>query len=389
MEAALKRAMSEAGIHAGDVCFVNAHGTATPDNDKIEGSVFRRIFGGEIKFLSSKGFTGHTLGAAGGLEAAFTAAALREGWIPGSAGFVHEDDEILLSPVREPTPITGRFAISTSLAFGGNNAAIVISRGATDAERRAESEQRVNVAGIGVVFARGRGIGSLEEALRTGWVAPSRKPVASSPEKMIPVYSVEEKTITDKAVLKKMRRADRFSKMAVLAAWDAVKDGGIEIDEGGASLGIILATAFGPQVTAFRFLDEIIDHGDASVSPTLFSHSVHNAAASYVASALGNHGPTLTVTQFGWSFHQALILARAWIHEGRCENVLVGSVEECGTVMEYICSKKLEIAEDGRIRPFEFSPSPSAVPGEGSVFLLLTGEQRRRELLRTSRCIPR
>jgi 3-oxoacyl-[acyl-carrier-protein] synthase II len=193
---------------------------------------------------------------------------------------------------------------------------------------------------------------------------------------MIPVCSVEEKTIIDKAVLKKMRRADRFSKMAVLAAWDAVKDSGIEIDEGGASLGIILATAFGAQVTAFRFLDEIIDHGDASVSPTLFSHSVHNAAASYIASALGNHGPTLTVTQFGLSFHQALILARAWIHEGRCEHVLVGSVEECGTVMEYLCSQKLEIAEDGKIRPFEFSPSPSAVPGEGSAFLLLSREGR-------------
>jgi 3-oxoacyl-[acyl-carrier-protein] synthase II len=160
--------------------------------------------------------------------------------------------------------------------------------------------------------------------------------------------------------------------MAVLAAWDAVKDSGIATPEGEGNLGIILATAFGPQVTAFRFLDEIIDHGDASVSPTLFSNSVHNAAASYVASALKNRGPTLTVTQFAFSFHQALILASAWIREQRCQNVLVGSVEECGAVMEYICSKKLGIAEDGRIKPFEFSRSPSAAPGEGSVFLLLT-----------------
>ena len=133
LEAALKRAMSEAEIDAADVCFVNAHGTATPDNDKIEAAVFRRIFGSEIKFLSSKGFTGHTLGAAGGLEAAFTAAALREGWIPESAGFVHEDAEISLSPVRAVTPISGRHAISTSLACGGNNAAIVISRSPNNA----------------------------------------------------------------------------------------------------------------------------------------------------------------------------------------------------------------------------------------------------------------
>jgi 3-oxoacyl-(acyl-carrier-protein) synthase len=128
LEASLRVAMSEAGIEPGDVCFVNAHGTATRENDRIEGSVLKRVFGTDVKFLSTKGFTGHTLGAAGGLEAVFAAAALREEWIPASAGFAHQDDEILLSPVVERTPIAGRAAVSTSLAFGGNNAAIVISR---------------------------------------------------------------------------------------------------------------------------------------------------------------------------------------------------------------------------------------------------------------------
>lgn len=128
LETALRRAMAEAGIQADDVSFVNAHGTATVENDKIEGGVFTRMFGRELRFLSTKGFTGHTLGAAGGLEAAFTAAALREGWIPASAGFVREDHEIRLSPVTKKTPISGSRAISTSLGFGGNNAAIVIER---------------------------------------------------------------------------------------------------------------------------------------------------------------------------------------------------------------------------------------------------------------------
>jgi 3-oxoacyl-(acyl-carrier-protein) synthase len=128
LEAALLRAMSEAGVEPDDVCFVNAHGTATPANDRIEGAVFRKIFGSEIRFLSTKGYTGHTLGAAGGLEAAFAAAALREGWIPASAGFIRQDDEIGLSPVAKKTVISGPCAISTSLGFGGNNAAIVIRR---------------------------------------------------------------------------------------------------------------------------------------------------------------------------------------------------------------------------------------------------------------------
>jgi 3-oxoacyl-(acyl-carrier-protein) synthase len=78
--------------------------------------------------LSTKGFTGHTLGAAGGIEAVLTAAGLRAGWVPASPGFRNKDDAIPLEPVREKTTVDGRFAVSTSLAFGGTNAAIVIGR---------------------------------------------------------------------------------------------------------------------------------------------------------------------------------------------------------------------------------------------------------------------
>ena len=95
----------------------------------MEGSTLGRIFGSGLKMLSTKGYTGHTLGAAGGLEAVFTAVALREGWLPASAGFHNKDENISLIPVRERTDIRGDYALSTSLAFGGNNAALVFGRG--------------------------------------------------------------------------------------------------------------------------------------------------------------------------------------------------------------------------------------------------------------------
>jgi len=128
LERAIMKALSDSGISPGDVSFVNAHGTATQDNDLVEGNTLGRIFGTELKMLSTKGYTGHALGAAGGLEAVFSAAALREGWIPSSAGFVSKDENIPLMPVRERTDISGKYALSTSLAFGGNNAAIVIGK---------------------------------------------------------------------------------------------------------------------------------------------------------------------------------------------------------------------------------------------------------------------
>jgi 3-oxoacyl-(acyl-carrier-protein) synthase len=87
------------------------------------------LFGNGIKMASTKGYTGHTLGGAGGIEAVFTAAGLRAGWIPGNAGFRIFDEEIGIAPVIEKTSIKGSYALSTSLAFGGNNAAIVFRAG--------------------------------------------------------------------------------------------------------------------------------------------------------------------------------------------------------------------------------------------------------------------
>ncbi len=129
LETAIRVSLAQAGIMPEAVGFVNAHGTATRDNDKVEGGVLVRVFGAQVKALSTKGFTGHTLGAAGALEAAFTALALREGWIPASAGFENQDDEIPIGAVREKTAISARYAVSTSLAFGGNNASLVIGCG--------------------------------------------------------------------------------------------------------------------------------------------------------------------------------------------------------------------------------------------------------------------
>jgi len=124
--AALRISLDLAGLRPGDIAFVNAHGTGTRDNDLIEGTALAAVFGPSLAVLSTKGFTGHALGASGGLEAVFTGLALREGWLPPSIGFTEQDERIPVTPLREHTKIHGRYAISTSLAFGGNNTALLI-----------------------------------------------------------------------------------------------------------------------------------------------------------------------------------------------------------------------------------------------------------------------
>jgi 3-oxoacyl-[acyl-carrier-protein] synthase II len=128
LEAAINIALKQGGIKAEGVAFINAHGTATHDNDKVEAKVLKRVFGSKIDFFSTKGYTGHTLGAAGGLEAVFTASALNAGEVPMSAGFKEIDEEIGLAPVTEKKQIDKKYAVSTSLAFGGNNAALLFEK---------------------------------------------------------------------------------------------------------------------------------------------------------------------------------------------------------------------------------------------------------------------
>ncbi|MDD2558973.1 MAG: beta-ketoacyl-[acyl-carrier-protein] synthase family protein [Desulfuromonas sp.] len=125
LQVALKYAMAEAGIGAQELAFINAHGTGTPDNDKVEAQVLAALFP-QVPFASTKCYTGHTLGAAGAIEAALTLQALEQGQIPASAGFTEIDPELGRGPVTTVTPVRGRAALSESLAFGGNNAAVVL-----------------------------------------------------------------------------------------------------------------------------------------------------------------------------------------------------------------------------------------------------------------------
>jgi 3-oxoacyl-[acyl-carrier-protein] synthase-1/3-oxoacyl-[acyl-carrier-protein] synthase II len=130
--AGLKNAIAEAlagnNTDPAAIAFVNAHGTGTPDNDRVETRVLAEVLPG-VPFLSTKGYTGHTLGAAGAIEAVFTAACLELGKIPANAGFATPDPQLGGVPVTANTIVSGSVALSESLAFGGNNSVILLGKG--------------------------------------------------------------------------------------------------------------------------------------------------------------------------------------------------------------------------------------------------------------------
>ncbi|MCK5541336.1 MAG: beta-ketoacyl-[acyl-carrier-protein] synthase family protein [Desulfobacterales bacterium] len=128
LEYAIKKALLNANLNIEDINFINAHGTATKNNDFVEGYVFKKMFPKNIKVFSTKGYTGHTLGAAGAIDAVLTVLSLKKQWIPMNAGFSREDPEIGFSPVKKSTSLKAKYALSTSLAFGGVNSAVIFRR---------------------------------------------------------------------------------------------------------------------------------------------------------------------------------------------------------------------------------------------------------------------
>ncbi len=128
LEAALDRAFEQWGHDQRRLSLINAHGTSTPENDRVEGKVLAGRLAG-IPFHSTKGYTGHTLGAAGAIEAALTISFLQRGVAPGTVGFKNVDPAIGIAPLTENTELTGNFALSQSLAFGGSNSALILGVG--------------------------------------------------------------------------------------------------------------------------------------------------------------------------------------------------------------------------------------------------------------------
>lgn len=128
LKEAINHALSQASLEFEHIDFINVHGTGTPANDPVEGSVLNELFP-DTPFSATKGLTGHTLGAAGAIEACFSLACLEKEELPPSLGFEDTDPDIGTSPVFDRTPIKTTHAMSQSLAFGGNNSVLIISRG--------------------------------------------------------------------------------------------------------------------------------------------------------------------------------------------------------------------------------------------------------------------
>jgi 3-oxoacyl-[acyl-carrier-protein] synthase I len=126
--AAMREALDRAGIEASAVGYVNMHGTATRANDRAEDHALFTLFGDSVPCSSTKGWTGHTLGAAGITEAIISLMCLEQDYVPGSLNTRRLDPELRSRIAVESEPRKLRYVLSNSFGFGGNNCSLLFEK---------------------------------------------------------------------------------------------------------------------------------------------------------------------------------------------------------------------------------------------------------------------
>ena len=286
---AMCEALESSGIDKSQIDYINAHGTGTPNNDPSESVALKRIFGDDMPLVSStKGFTGHTTSASGSIETVICVLAMQNNFVPVSYGFGHVDETCIHPFEGDDKQHRMDYVICNSFGFGGNDSSLLLMREAKDCSMASAKIPELEIAADIT-------IDSMEQ-------------LADYKEYISP---------------KEGRRMGKLMKAATLTSLMALREAGIECPDA-----IITATANGMLETSEKFLVDMVDNGEETLSPTLFMQSTHNTIGSAIAIRTQCHGYNITYTQGKDSMKWALRDAERLIRMGKAKTVLVGCHDE-------------------------------------------------------------
>jgi 3-oxoacyl-[acyl-carrier-protein] synthase-1/3-oxoacyl-[acyl-carrier-protein] synthase II len=311
---AMEAALADAGLPPGVIDYINLHGTGTVENDLSEARAVKHLFGGGgLPPVSSvKGSFGHTLAAAGAIEAVVAALCIREGFLPANVGWRQYDEAIGLRPLAQPLQRTVGTVLSNSFGFGGNNAALVLTAPGTGGPAAVpQAAGGFRVRGYACIT----GVGGTAETLAHFLSGKSCKGFLPAGR------------LTDDLPPGSVRRMKRLSRMAVgLAAATRLKAGPLPPVSD-----IYFGTAWGALSETHDFLEKLYATQEFYTSPIDFVGSVHNAPAGQVAMREKARGANVTMTGGDASFEQALATAH-YLAGARRHPFLVGGADELHAV---------------------------------------------------------
>jgi 3-oxoacyl-[acyl-carrier-protein] synthase II len=232
---------------------------------------------------------------------------------------------------------------------------------------------KICIKGIGVVGGFGCGIKALEQAVAGRACLPGKVAMPSSQGDIeVPALLADTAVLTNYVDKKALRRVDHYIRMALLGAHLALEDAGL-LESPRPRMGIIVATGYGATCNTFDFQQSILNVADPCGSPTKFSNSVHNAAASHISILLHEMGPTLSVSHFDLSIPSAFLTALQWLSDDRVDMVLVGGVDEYCKVLGYYWHCRYG-SVSGETRLASAAKARHTIIGEGACFFVLQKE---------------
>jgi len=282
---AMSKALQMAGLQPSEIDYINAHGTATPNNDLSESAAMMRLFGERLpKISSTKAFTGHTTSASGGLEAAICVLALQNGFIPANLHW-STTAEGLIRPVIHTEHQPLKHILCNAFGFGGNESSLIISSEGIDLSTNNQTEDATRVA---------REISIHDDALVSSYISSAEA-----------------------------RRMTLQTRRIVVAAKRTMEEAHIDMPDA-----IVCATQWGCMLQSMRFLQDMIASDEQQLKPTPFIQSTHNTIASLIAILTGNHGYNATYSQGKQSLACSLKDVKAQIALGLIDNALVLEFDE-------------------------------------------------------------
>jgi 3-oxoacyl-[acyl-carrier-protein] synthase II len=360
---AIGKAVAQAECSPLEIGYVNAHGTGTPLNDASECAAFTTVFGEgdgispKVRISSTKAAIGHTLGAAGSIEALFVIATLRSGQLPPSLNVQRPEPRVAANLVAMGERRPGmKAALSVNLGFGGSNAALVFKpfeengrqtlRPIHSRSNKREAGVALSIAGMGAVLPsetpqRMQGLNAATGEHAVFCVDKTREPLA---------------TLQNEA---RVRRASPITLFMLAAAQQAIAaQPTFRRDR----LGIVAAFNTGVVVPTRRFFEGILKNGQRFASPNVFPETVFNSATSHVAAVLGVAGPCYSLVSDDAAWVGALRVAEVWLANGLVEYALVIGATELDPIAVDA------YASGGWLPPHG---QTGFVPGEGAAALLL------------------
>lgn len=302
----IRDALAVARLGPAELDYVNAHGTGTLANDAMETKALLEVLGDEalrVPVSSSKGQVGHTLGAAGALEAAISVLALGRGMVPPTVGLKEPESPGLRHVFGSAEPAELRSALSSSFGFGGMNAVLVFEHASAPARGTPVRSWRPFVVSAAVPLG-------LE-------LGPARPPG--------PVELVRAATHDPRSSLEpeRSRRFDRGAAGTTLAVGRALELAGI----GAVSTALAVGNAYGCVERSLSFLDRLRERGPRFTPPAEFPQLVHSSLAGNASIYLGLEGPVAGVADGPLGGPAALARALAWLELGLAPAAVAGAIE--------------------------------------------------------------